>query len=211
MANLGDLKTRIISETVRDDLADDLKTQFDVMIRGAIEEWATQHFYFNEGRITLTALTGGEYLTIPETIRVIDSVWLNVGSSRYDVWKRSMEEIEDLSISPTQGQPTDWCEFAGNMRLWPVPNVDYPLVIICVQDVVPPLDFAQTTSTNHWTNVGQDLIVATTKKRLYRDYLSAVATDPRLQLAITQEAEALSALTARSNRKIATGRIRPAW
>lgn len=211
MANLGDLKTRIISETVRDDLADDLKAQFDVMIRGAIEEWADQHFWFNEGRVVQAMVPLAEFQTIPTTIRLIDSFWLTVGGNRYEMLKRSMEEMEDLSIITNTGQPTDWCEFAGDIRVLPRPNLPYPMVIICVQDVSPPLDFTQDTSENAWTNVAQDLIVATTKKRLYRDYLSAVATDPRLSLAMTQEAAALSQLSANSNRRIATGRVRAGW
>lgn len=211
MANLGDLKTRIMSETVRDDLADDLKVQFDVMIRGAIEEWATQHFYFNEGRVVQPLVPMVDLQIIPPSIRVIDTLWVNVGGSRYQLQKRSMDEIEDLQVSPNTGQPTDWAEFQGNAVIWPTPNIAYPITIICVQDVLPVLDFTLDASENAWTNVGQDLITATTKKRLYRDYLSAVATDPRIQNALVQEGEALSALTARSNRKIATGRICPGW
>lgn len=200
-----------MSETVRDDLADDLKVQFDQMIRGAIEEWATQHFYFNEGRVTQPLVPLAEFQTIPTTIRIIDSLWLTVGSSRYELLKRSMEEIEDLSVVANVGQPTDYCEFGGQIRVYPAPNLPYQIIIICVQDVTPALDFSLDASTNAWTQVGEDLITATTKKRLYRDYLSAFAQDPRLQLAIVQEGEALSILTARSNRKIATGRVRPGW
>jgi hypothetical protein len=211
MANLGDLKTRIISETVRDDLADDLKAQFDGMIRGAIEEWATQHFYFNQARVTVNTVAGDELVILPPTIRVVDSMWINVGGARYDLYKRSLDEITDLQISPTEGQPSDWCDYQGNAILYPTPNIVYPMTVICVQDVLPPLDFASDVSENHWTNVGADLITATTKKRLYRDYLSAIVTDPRLQNALVQERNALSDLTARSNRKIATGRVRAGW
>jgi hypothetical protein len=211
MTTLADLKTRIISETVRDDLADDLATQFDVIIRGAIEEWATQHFYFNEGRVTLPTVALNPTVIVPPSIRIIDSLWITVGGSRYQLLKRSIDEIEDLQVSPTNGQPAYWAEFAGNMVIWPTPNIVYPLIVICVQDVLPVLDFTDGASSNAWTTVGQDLITATSKKRLYRDYLSAVAQDPRLDLAIVQETEAANQLFARSNRKIATGRIRPGW
>jgi hypothetical protein len=75
--------------------------------------------------------------------------------------------------------------------------------------VAPPL--LADTDQNFWTNQGQDLIVAQSKIRLYRDYLSAVATDPRLLGTQMQEQAAYSRLRAESTRRTATGRLQPAW
>jgi hypothetical protein len=210
MATLGDLKTRIITETNRDDLADTLASSLTTVIQSAIDYYAAERFWFNEATTTATCVIGNQYLAIPTGIRFEDSIFLIVGNVRYRLRKRQMTEIESLYSTPISGQPTDYATFGTNIRLWPTPNLTYSTIWDGVSDVTA-LDYGDDTSSNYWTVQGYDLITARAKIILYRDYLSALVTDPRLQLAGAQESSAYDRLKGETNRRISTGRIRASW
>ena len=81
MGTLADLKTRIQSETTRDDLADDMATQFADIIRRSIDQYAAERWWFNERR-TVTACTPGvDTVTPPTGTRWIDGLYLMQGGN----------------------------------------------------------------------------------------------------------------------------------
>ena len=211
MATLGDLKTRIISETTRDDLADDLAAQFQNVIAQAIDQYAAERWWFNESRQSVLTTPGQQTIPWPTGARIIDGLYLeqNNGNTRWPLQARSIDEFESLMQPSTLGQPADYLVKGLLVYLFPTPNAAYSLVWDLLIDVAPPL--VLDTDQNFWTNQGQDLIAAQTKIRLYRDYLSAVATDPRLMGATMAEQAAYSRLRAESTRRTATGRLQPAW
>lgn len=210
MATLGDLKTRIITETNRDDLADTLATSLTTVIQSAIDYYAPQRFWFNETRGTSTCTIGNEYVMLPAGLRILDQLFLVVGNVRYPMSKREMWDIESLYSTPISGQPTDYAFFGSQVRLWPTPNVAYTLIWLSVSDVTA-LDYSDDTSSNFWTVYAYDLLTARAKMILYRDYLSALETDPRLQLAMRQETDAYDKLKGETNRRLSTGRVRASW
>lgn len=210
MATLGDLKTRIITETTRDDLADDLADSLTLVIQKAIDFYAAQPWWFNQERTTSLCTIANEYIARPTGMRLLQVPFLLIGGVRYDMTRRSMEEIEGLYTTPLTGQPTDYCEFGDNIRLWPTPNVAYTIIWLDSTDVAA-LDYTDDTSTNFWTNEGQDLITGRAKYTLYRDYLSTTSTDPRIALAKEQMTESYDRLKAESNRRMAKGRLQPSW
>jgi hypothetical protein len=215
MATLGDLKQRIISETTRDDLADDLAVQFQTIIMRSIEQYAAERWWFNERRIVVNCTPAQDFIDwptgTPAEARWIDEIYLvmNSGNTRWPITVRSIAEFERLSQPTTTGQPTDCLVADDKIKLFPIPNAAYPIGLDLIADVTPPL--TADTASNAWTNQGQDLITAQAKIRLYRDYLSAVFTDPRLVSALAQEKDAYSRLRAESTRRTATGRLQPAW
>ena len=211
MATLLDLKTRIISETTRDDLADDLAAQFSNIIFKSIEQYAAERWWFNEARVVVQTVPGQQTVAYPTGARIIDGLYLeqNGGAVRWPISVRSIDEFESLNQPAVQGQPSDYLVSGSLVYLFPTPNAVYSLAWDLIADVKPVLQ--ADTDSNFWTNQGQDLIVAQTKLRLYRDYLSAVATDPRLSLAAAQEDAAYSRLRAESSRRTSTGRVKPAW
>src|SRR5262249_45380132 len=115
---------------------------------------------------------------------------------------------EDLYSVPMTGQPTDYCYYEGTIRVWPTPNIAYPMVWLTVTDVTPALDYNDDSSTNAWTVQGYDLIDARARYLLYRDYLPDTDGANLAQVAGTQ---ALSSLRGQDNRLMGTGRIRPSW
>jgi hypothetical protein len=213
MGTLGDLKTRIMSETTRDDLADDLAAQFQTIIANSIDQYANERWWFNETRQIVFAVPGVSTTPYPAGARMIDGFYLelNGGVTRWPIRKISTDEMEALAQPAVTGQPTDWTPRGSLVQLFPIPNQPWQLAWDLITDVTPLLTYTDDTSANFWTNQGQDLITAQSKIRLYRDYLSATATDPRLGTAMAQEADAYSRLRSESTRRTATGRLQPAW
>lgn len=215
MATLGDLKQRVISETTRDDLADDLAAQFQNIIARSIDYYSYERWWFNERRVLIPTVIGQDYVTwpasVPNIARRLDGLYLeqNGGATRWPITVRSIDEFEDLAQPGMTGQPTDYLMDGDVIRLFPIPNAVYQIAADLICEVTPPL--AVDSDSNIWTNQGQDLIVAQVKLRLYRDYLSATTTDPRLMSALVQERDAYGRLRAESNRRTATGRLQPAW
>jgi hypothetical protein len=215
MANLGDLKQRIISETLRDDLADTLASQFQGLIARSIDQYESEGWWFNEKRLVTQCVPMQEFVLWPtgtpaEAIR-LDGLYLeqNSGNSRWPITPRSVAEFEALAQPSTTGQPTDYLVANDRIRLFPIPNQAYQLAWDLIVAVTPVL--VADTDANFWTNQGQDLIVAQVKIRLYRDFLSATITDPRLVNAMAAERDYYSNLRSDSSRRVATGRLQPGW
>jgi hypothetical protein len=213
MATLADLKQRIISETTRDDLNDDLANDLNTVIAGAIDQFAAERWWFNEGRATTACVVGDVMQPLPAGFRELDQLSLVVSGVRSAMRAATVAEVDELYSAPQAGQPTDYAFLGANIYVWPTPNQAYGLIWNLVQDVAPALDFTASpaTQSNAWTNSGADLIVAQAKVRLYRDYLSAVETDPRLQLAVAQRDDAWTRLKSETNRRLSSGRVRAGW
>jgi hypothetical protein len=206
MATLADLKTRIITETNRDDLLDDLAAQLALAINQAIDFYSSQRFWFNETIATAPCVIGNEYVVWPTGMITLDSVSCLVGSIKMRMTKRSLLDIENLAGAVnSQGQPTDYAVMGSQVRVWPKPNKAYVLTFVGVGSLSA---LVNTTDTNAWTTSAQDLIVARSKYLLYRDQFRDAAG---AQIAKQAETEALAALTGLANRKLGTGRVRASW
>ncbi len=209
MATLSELRARIISETNRDDLEDDLAGALDMCIQRAVDFHATSRFFFNETRVTSVTVANDQYVTLPEGLRFIDQLSVTVGSNSYPLRMQSYEVIEVWNgYATTSGQPTDFSVSQNEVRLYPVPNTAYPLIFLGVADVTPPLDYDDGTSTNAWLTYGYDLIAARVRYLLYRDYFK---DDPQSNIALGAEQEALADLRMQASRQIGTGRMRGSW
>lgn len=212
MATLADLQARIISEANRPDLADTMAADLQTLILKSIDQYADSPWWFNEVSVTSAFTPSVNTLALPTGLRLIRELFLVVGNVRYPLRAQQPAYIDQLYTTPIKGQPTDYAMLGSNIYVWPTPNVAYPVIWDLIADVTPALDFANpSSSVNAWTNQGQDLITARAKLRLYRDYLSASAQDPRVANAAMQEEEAYSRLKGETNRRISTGRMRAGW
>jgi hypothetical protein len=213
MADLGELKRRIISETLRDDLADDMKLDLDLLIQKSIDEYAARRWWFNEKAADAPMVIGSPFADLPPDFRYGDSLNLHIGGIGYGLTLRDVGDIDSRYLAgPINGQPTEYAVLQTSFYLWPAPSDDtWRLVTRYVADVSPALDYALDASSNVWTNEGSDLVVARVKLRLYRDYLSVMATDPRIANATAQEADAYSRLRSEHNRRLTTNKVKAGW
>lgn len=208
MATLADLKTRIITETNRDDLNDELANALTLCIQQSIEFYKNSRFWFNELRTTSTITAGSQYVDIPSEFVWLDEVRIIIGGVRYHLTKHHMDWIETMYSVPLTGQPTDWCEWDGQARVWPTPGIDYSLIWLGIKNVTPAIDYNDGNSTNDWFTHGYDLIDGRARFLLYRDYFR---DEGGMAIAKAAETEAYGNLKATSNRLIATGRVVASW
>lgn len=208
MATLGNLKARLIAETNRDDLSDELATALTEVIQRAIEYFSLQRFTFNETRVVTS--TSGEYADIPSGIRRIDVLSVTVGSNSYALRVQPYQVIEEWNnyAASSSGQPTDYSVSEGQYRFYPIPNTTYPIITLGVKDVAPAIDYDDADSSNAWLVQGYDLIAARCRYLLYRDYFR---DDAGASIALGAELEAIARLREEASLLLGTGRVMGSW
>lgn len=203
---LADLKARIIAETNRDDLADDLAGVLASTISAAIRFYAARPFFFNDLRDTsASTIAGNEYVARPTGLRALRVLKIVVGGIERDLRKINGDELERLAAVPTSGQPYKFAEVDTRLRLYPKPNAVFALVTLGVFDLAA---LANDAASNGWTDadIGQDLIANETKFRLARD---TFRNDKMAAAAAVARDDALQLLRAETRRRAGTGRLRP--
>lgn len=151
-------------------------------ISDAILMFERNTFYFNNVRSfgadtgslsNLQTVQGKEFysnvdlpilLNMPHIMKIMVLAF----SNRYPLIQRTPQWIDDQSLSTTwQGLPTDWCTMEdGALRLYPVPDGGYPLVLDATIRFKPLVDDADY---NCWTNRAERLIRLTAKMLLFKD------------------------------------------
>jgi hypothetical protein len=134
-------------------------------------------------------------------------------ANRYPLRERTQQWIDDQSISTTwQGLPTDWCWVGNAIRIYPVPNGGYPLILegtIRFAPLVNPTDF------NCWTNRAEWLIRTEAKRLLAQNIDRNAERVQAMEMEIfgnpqTGRQGALAQLRRESMRRAGgTGRLRP--
>lgn len=197
MATLSDLKTRIITEMVRDDLSDDLATQLLNHIQSACEFYAEEKFWFNSLVASVSTVASTQTVDIPVTFRRIDQVVIPAYNTEI-----AEETLGNMPIYPVYGLPNSYAYYNDQLTLYPIPNAVYSLELTGIAQVdAPALD----ADTSIWTNEAKDLIVSRTKMTLYRDQFR----DPEgTQMAIAATQEAYNKLKRETARRLET-KLRP--
>lgn len=171
----GQMQARIQNEVLGLITADDVKNA----IQDAIAEYEREDFYFNNMR-TFGAATGSnsdlqtvqgkefysyQDLSVLINMPHISKISILAFSNRYPLVNRTQQWMDDVSMSPTwNGLPTDWAWISGSIRLYPIPNDSYPLIIdgtIRFPPLVNDADY------NVWSNRAEALIRTESKRLLF--------------------------------------------
>jgi hypothetical protein len=180
MATLTQLYTRLILETNRDDMGsggEAEQAKVDAVAR-AIEFHADELFWFNRKTSTKDTVASTATIALPTGMRCAVQLSYN-GTPLQKV------QLEDIQYLEETGLPTKWAENDGAVQLWPIPDAVYTLDVFGIADLGVPA------STNEWTTEAYDLIDATARKILYRDYFRDVEGNA---LAVAAEEEHLAKL-----------------
>jgi hypothetical protein len=192
MATLLQLQTRIRLELQRDDIAvagEAVQGLTDAVDR-AIDYWADRKFWFNQTSATANTVNATATVAIPAALRTVDRV-AYLGQLLPKV------ALSDIQYRTDSGIPSQWAESDGTITLWPIPNAVYALTLYGLAELGTPASG----SSNAWTTDGLDLIDATARKILYRDYF---ANDQGVVRAMAAEQEAERKLLRETRRKAAT-------
>jgi hypothetical protein len=202
----GTMQDRIADELDRTDMT----TQIQRAIKSAIKAYEQTRFWFNESRsFTFSTVDGQEFYTSSDnsdipSILAIDTVQLAIsGSDKYLLERVSYEEIEATSANGTadEGQPTWFCYYNKELRLYPIPDAVYT---VRVSGVWSLSDLSLTTDTNNWMTNGEILIRQRAKRIIYTD----VILDPEAaQIAATSEKEEFRELIRGTNFRSSTGKL----
>jgi hypothetical protein len=190
MPTLGDLKTRVIAETNRDDLGqgEALEATLASCIARAIEHFSGEEYWFAHANAAVATSAGVATMPLPAEVRIAQAVAHNgalLGKVPFTAIAHAIE----------QGLPTRWAADGERLRLWPIPDAAYALDIFGLAQIDAPAGDAETSV---WTNEAYDLIAARTRFLLFRDVFRDVEGT---QLAAQAEGEALSKLRSETRRR----------
>lgn len=160
----ADLKNRIVKETNRDDLLDDLADILALHIGDAIDEYAGMRFWFNQVIQPLVTVAGSRTLVMPVSLRIID----RIAGPYTDLSPVTLNEFPDYGeyAAETRGLPSTYAYINGELRFNTIPDQAYNLIAYGVlQADMPSIDI----DSNIWTVEAQALIAAHTRMTLYRD------------------------------------------
>lgn len=170
-----------LQQRVQDEvLGSPTTAQIKNAITDAIDAYERETWWFNNMRYfaspgtlsNLTTVQAKEFYSdddLPVLINYphISKVLVLAYNNRYPLIQRTPQWIDDQSISTTwQGEPTDWCWQAGSLRLYPVPNGGYPLIIDASVRFKP---LSADADYNAWTNRGEALIRFEAKRLLFKN------------------------------------------
>lgn len=148
-------------------------------IQDAIAQFERETFYFNDMRVfgevpgslsNLHTVLGKEFysaqdLPVLTSMPHIRRLMVFAFDNRYPLVQRTASWMDDQSIAPDwNGLPTDWTWVAGSIRLYPIPNGVYPIILDGTIRF-PPL--VNPTDTNPWMCDAEYLIRSEAKRLLF--------------------------------------------
>lgn len=171
---LATMRARITHEV----LGAIIPTDVDDAIRSAIAQFEREQLWFNDLR---TYAAPGSLATFGTTLHKefysaddlstlgnwphIRQVMILAFGNRYPLRQRTQQWIDDASMNQQwSGLPTDWCWNSQSIRMYPIPNGSYPLIIEGTIRFPPPI---ADTDTSPWLNEAERLIRCEAKRLLY--------------------------------------------
>lgn len=200
---LGDLKARVADELARADLT----SQIALAIDDAIDEAATNRFWFNEARgLTFPTVIGQEYYTSDDisALNEIDGLWIVVNGQRRNLRPAGDGQIDGMREgNQSDGEPYLWSRYGTRLRFYPTPDKVYTVTLDGVSSLAP---IGSDLNGNAWTDPkqGERLVRALAKRNLLaeviRDFEEAKVQDGLAQRYREE-------LLAQTHGRIATGRM----
>lgn len=209
---LGYLLDKIDDELKR---SGTITTRIRESISDAIKIYQKHRFHFSEGYDgNFNTVAGQEYYTSSDNAAIknnflIDYLAVQIGTARFDLGRRQPEEIDLLTQSGTQqGQPQCYAWYAEKIRLYPVPDVAYPVIFGGHQLVAAPASDAE--ANNRWMVDGERLIRSRAKYELSLNYgIDFPTLAETMHPETGAAADAFFELKRETTKKSGTSRIRP--
>ena len=184
-------------------------TEIKLAILSAIDHYTRMPFYFLESRAeTFNTVADQEYYgsadlaAIPNIAR-IDALTITVNSTRTQLDRQSFDYIDHKnSISTITGRPADYCYYAKQIRLSPIPDDVYS---IRVAGDIRLAVLSADADTDAWMTDGERLIRFRASYDLWANVMS---DDARAATAKRNELDELKALIVEGNMRTSSGKVR---
>ena len=158
------MRNRILDEMVNESLT---TAQVNAAINSAIAHYQRERFYFNESRAeTFSTVASQEFYgsaantNIPNLSR-IDRLVATVNGTRYPLTLQPWELLEEKSSTTTAtGQPDEYCYYAQQIRLYPIPDAVYT---VRISGLIRTAALSADGDTNAWLTDAEELIRARAK------------------------------------------------
>lgn len=212
MPGIATLKARIAQEMKRSELTA-CSTAVQTAMLSAIEFFETRRFPWNEfeGSVKVTT-SSASFVTLssashPEIVK-LDSVRMDINNRSYPLIEKTWRELEEIDATQYYGYPDYYAVHSEKVRLYPPPNAAYSMMWSGVFRL-PNLDTTSASSSNAWTERGEEMIRLKAKSILFRDELR----NPQMAEYFEREAEKKARETNKETiGKQSSGRVRrPGW
>ena len=196
------MRNRITDEMVNESLT---TAQVNNAIQSAIAHYQSVRFYFNESRSeTFSTVASQEFYAAAANANIpnlskIDRLTITVNSVRYPITPQSWDWIDTISSTTSStGQPTDYCYYAQQIRLYPIPDAVYT---VRISGLVRFAALSADADTNAWMTDGEALI----RGRAKWDLAINVVYSPEIEASAAElEASALRVLNAETVRRMSS-------
>jgi len=169
MATYGDLQSRIIDETQREDL----QTQIQACIQTAIAYYQQDSFYQSDTVASITPTQGVQSYTLPTDFVWMRNVFITFNGTRYPLRCVTYEFLlseDDNTTDPVQGSPVDYALFGNSIYIFPRPDssTSYSMMYDYVNAPAAP---SADSDSDFWTNAAEAMVRNRAKFLLYTDVL----------------------------------------
>lgn len=174
MSNFGTMKRRIETEMVRGDISNS-STVVNNAVIDAIKHFQVRPTWFNEFNNSAHVTTASsEWVTLSASVGEVQlySVKIRISGTRdYPLSEDGYQAIDRIDSAQYTGYPEVYSYFGKKLRLYPIPDAEYTLLMSGVA-VLPEISIAAaSTATNAWMTFGEEPIRLRAKGNLFRDYV----------------------------------------
>jgi hypothetical protein len=167
-------------------------------------------FYFNEAIGTFSTVASQEWYSSTDAAWIasaigIDSLRVTISSRPYVLTKRTMAELEAISDGgATTGDPTDWCYYREQIRLYPTPQSVLTMTGAYLEQFTT---LTQGPDTNAWMVEGEELIRTRAKIIMWEEVIRGDAGKKEGEFLRGLERDYLARLISETNRRSAAGQV----
>jgi len=205
MANLGEVRQKVLNDLTRTDLASEANDAINEAIK-TLSELNNFWFQDSEGQLTTVAQKSNYNNTdgFPEYFSNITYAELIYSGSnlRIPLTKRTFDYIRDADPGNFYSQPTDYAIYENQLWLYPSPNLSNYTIRFFNTNLYEPLE--DDSDTNAFTIYASSLVAYEAQKILCLSILRDESQAQRLESNIAQQVKSLNRAT---RQKKATSRV----
>src|SRR5512137_3155488 len=111
---LTELQTQVLTDLNRSDQTANVSNA----VTSAIKHYSMERWYFLEGRAYASLSSSQAFYAVPNDMMNPDNLLITISGSRTPIDRVDYSEMDEHDDGATFGQPTEWCYYQDNIRLY---------------------------------------------------------------------------------------------